>query len=211
MEIKDSPTYVTWEGPFAIDGDGAPNCYGPPDKPGLDYLANAGHPATKDKPAEWYGILVDSHGQPIVQGPDDPCPGMYISPTALVDHGYGAHDPRRYVDSTATSYISIPSNEVHDHILATGDVGLAFNRVTSQWAAAIVADVGPKNKFGEGSIALAKAIGIKNTSPKNGGADSDIVWIVFKNSSLGWPRSPAEVNDQVEILLTAAGGIEAFI
>lgn len=205
MDLKDTPTYLTWTGPFAIDGDGAPNCYGPPGSPALDHLANAG------SDGDWYGILVDAHGKPVQQGSNDPYPGMYISPTSLQDHGYGVLDPRRYVDSVTTSYISIPSNEIHDHTIKLGDVGLAYNTATSQWSAAVVADVGPKNKFGEGSIALAQAIGIENTSPKNGGADGGIIWIVFKNSAIGWPLSPAEVDEKVSVLLTAAGGIESFL
>ena len=205
VTLNNDDAALWWEGPFAVDGDGAPNCYGPPGTPALDHLANAG------SDGDWYGILTDASGNRIVQGPNDPYPGMYISPTAAQDHGYAVHDPRRYVDSTVTPYISIPSNEIHDHTIVLGDVGLVYNRATKQWASAVVADVGPKNKFGEGSIALGKAIGIQNTSPKNGGADSGIVWVIFKGSSKGWPRAPAEIDDQVTALLDAAGGISKFI
>jgi hypothetical protein len=203
-KFKNTPELVTWDGPFNIDADGAPNAYGPSSKPGLDYLANAGGPGN------WYGILVNAKGEPLVQGPNDPCPGMYISPTSLVDKGYAAHDPRRYVDSTSIPYLACAKDLLQGGV-KLGDVGFAYNRATGLWAAGVVADAGPRGKYGEGSIAMAKAIGIKNISPKNGGAGSGIVVVIFKGTSLGWPRVPAEINDQVQVLVAKAGGITAFL
>lgn len=202
---NDSDGVIWWEGPLAIDADGAPNAYGPPSSPGLDYLANAGNPEN------WYGILVDAAGNPIIQGPNDPCPGKFISPTSLVDHGYGPHDPRRYVDSTAVLYLAIPSDAVKQRGVKLGDVCLAYNRLTNKYAIGIIADVGPKGKYGEGSIAMATRIGVKNVSPRNGGQGSGIICVVFKGSTKGWPRPEAEIVDQGQALLEAAGGLAAFV
>lgn len=205
--LKDTEHYVSWEGGLNIDADGAPNAYGPPGSspPGLDYLANAGHPGN------WYGVLVDEHGDPIIQKMSDPCPGMYISPTSLVDHGYGPLDPRRYVDSLQVPYLAVAKDVLRERGVKLGDVGFAYNRATQKLCAAVVADAGPRGKYGEGSIALARALGVPNTSPKNGGASAGIVCVVFKGSSRGWPRPAAEINDQVELFLQEAGGLAKFL
>src|SRR6185436_16558384 len=99
MNINQSNDAIWWISGMNIDGDGAPNCYSPDNK-GLDYLANAG------KPGNWYGIVTDSNGNPIIQGPNDPYPGFYVSPTALQDKSKNRTDPNRYVDSTKIRYIS---------------------------------------------------------------------------------------------------------
>lgn len=208
MDLHDSDSIIWWEGHLEIDADGAPNAYGPPSSPGLDALGNAGHDGN------WYGIVTDTGkptGKPLVQGPNDPFPGKFISGTALVDHGYPEHDPRRYVDSTVTCYLSVPSDAEHQRGVKLGDVCLAYNRLTNKYAVGIVADIGPKGKYGEGSIAMATHIGIKNVSPRNGGQESGIICVVFKGSSKGWPRPDAEVQDQAQALLEAAGGLAAFV
>lgn len=201
-------TYLAWKGPMAIDCDGAPNAYGPPGKPGLDYLANAG------SDGNWYGIVTDNGlktGRPIVQGPNDPFPGMYIAATSLRDHSKNPHDPTAYVDASKIPYLVVPGEVIEDHEIHVGDVGLCYNVATKLWAAGIVADVGPHRHYGEGSICMAKTIGIKNASPRNGGVDSGIIMVVFKNTAKGWPRPYQDISDQVKALLAAAGGIDFFI
>ena len=66
-----------------VDVDGAPNAYGPAGKPALDFLLNAHYINRADKPI--VGYLMDEHGRPILQGPNDPFPGYYISQTACTD------------------------------------------------------------------------------------------------------------------------------
>jgi hypothetical protein len=193
---------IWWEGGLNIDADGAYNAYAPGNA-GLDYTANAG------SDGDWYGVLVDADGHPVVQGPDDPCPGGFIATTALVDHSKAVDDPRRYVDSNAINYLSIPRNAVADYGLKVGDVGFAFCRKTGQMACAVVADVGPRNKWGEGSIALARALGLP-ASPRNGGAEAGVVCVVFKGSGRGWPRTNADIASQVNGLLGGVDGYKAF-
>jgi hypothetical protein len=208
MDLYSTDAALWWEGHLEIDADGAPNAYGPLGTACLDYLANAG------KDGDWYGIVTDTgkgDGKPLVQGPQDPCPGHYISTTALVNHALPESNPLRFVDSASVPYLSVPSDAEHGQGVALGDVCLAYNRLTNKFAAGVVADIGPKGKYGEGSIAMAQKIGVKNVSPKNGGQDSGIVCVVFKNSSKGWPRTLADINDQVTQLLAAAGGLAAFI
>jgi hypothetical protein len=197
-----SAYWVAWEGGLNIDADGAPNAYAPGNK-GLDYTANAG------SDGNWYGILTDKDGDPVVQGPDDPCPGGFIATTSLQDPTKAVDDPRRYVDSTAVPYLSIPKNAVAELGIHVGDVGFAYCRKTGQMCPAVVADVGPKNKYGEGSIALARALDLP-TSPRNGGAASGVVCVVFKGTRRGWPRANADVAQQVEDRINELGGVSVY-
>lgn len=193
---------VWWTAGLEIDADGAPNAYHPDGVSGLDYLANAG------KPGDWFGVVVDENGQPYVQGPNDPCPGFLVSPTALQDHSKGVADPRRYVDATTVPYISVPRDSVDgedSYRLHPGDVALVYCKQTGRMSAAVVADVGPRNKYGEGSPALARALALPS-SPKNGGTEAGVTVVVFKGSGRGWPRANADIASQAQALLNAAGG-----
>lgn len=202
-QINSDDNATWWTSGLAVDADGAPNAYGP-NNTGLDYTANAGHDGN------WYGIVTDASGTPIVQGATDPCPGFYVSTTSLQDHSKATTDPHRYVDSTKICYISIPSNEIHDHGLHPGDVALVHCKQTGQASAAIVGDVGPKNKWGEGSVCLAKALDL-NISPKHGGCDSGVTCVVFKGSSKGWPRTNVDIAQQVQDLINSLGGFEQYL
>ena len=96
---------------MAIDADGAngqssapvyaPHGFTP--EP-LDYLANAGGPGN------WYGVVTDKHGEPVIQGPSDPMPGAYVSATSYMHKGHARTDPRAYVDANAVVYIVLPSH-----------------------------------------------------------------------------------------------------
>ena len=205
VEVKSSDAAVWWEGPLAVDADGAPNAYGPPGTEHLDALANAG------QPGNWYGVVTDGNGDPVVQGPGDPCPGRYVSPTSLQDHSKARTDPLRYVDSTKIRYVSIPGNAVRDYGLAVGDAALVTDRRTGQWASAIVGDTGPRNKWGEGSVALCDALGVDD-SARSGGEDAAVVVVVvFRGSSRGWPRTNEDVAQQVNELIDSVGGAQQFL
>ena len=150
---------------MAIDADGSPHAYHPCDS-GLDALANAG------SPGNWFGIYTRK-GVPIVQADTSPAPGFYISTTSLQDKSIKEAEPTRYVDAESIPYFVI-------------------NTANDSACYAIFADTGPKNKIGEGSMALAKALGI-NSSPRSGGVDSGIVYILFPGSGDGKPKSIAEI------------------
>jgi hypothetical protein len=183
---------------LAIDADGAPNAYAPKGTPALDYLANAGHPG------DWYGIVTDNgqgDGNPVVQESNDPCPGSYVSTTALVDHSRGVNDPLRYVNSSMVPYISVPPQLRHAGV-KLGDVcNVTYGCVS---CAAVVADVGPSDSIGEGSIALANTLGI-NGDPKHGGVSSGVSVTLWAASTQGWPRDMNDVENQVQQLLSSAG------
>jgi hypothetical protein len=193
---------VFYEGGFAVDADGSPRAYGP-NNTGLDWTADAG------SPGDWYGVVA-SNDQPVLQGPNDPYPGMYISTTALQDHSKNERDPARYVDSEKINYVSIASDLVKKYGIAMGDLAAVYYRNTNTLCSAVCADVGPRTKYGEGSIALASQLGM-NTSPKHGGCDDNVVTIIFLKSHSSWPLTDDIIVELVQSLLQQAGGIKQFL
>jgi hypothetical protein len=144
-------------------------------------------------------------GTPIIQGPDDPAPGYYISTTSMEDRSRKRTDPTRYVDSESIPFFVLPGNARFGASL--GDFGYAANPQNGQSCGCIFADIGPSGKIGEGSIALAEAIGIPS-SPKNGGIGHGIVYVVFPGSKQGWPMSPEEIKAIAEELFAQWGGMD---
>ncbi len=182
-----------------LDGDGAngqfgqPPCYAPASYrgPTLDLLDNAG------EPGNWYGVVTNKNGKPIVQKKTDPCPGAYVSATSLHlpdKNGQPLPDssPFKYVDSATIPFIVVPPiivKAVSEIVL--GCHCLVTNSKTGKTTEAVVADVGPSNHLGEISVACAKAIGVSTgtTHPANGGGalPATIRYQVF-------PGVPATVN-----------------
>jgi len=194
---------VVYEGGLAIDADGSPRAYGP-NNTGLDYTANAGHPG------DWYGVVTDSKGNPVVQGSNSPHPGMYVSTTALQDHSKTVNDTSRYVDSEKVNYISVASDLIKLYGIRMGDVAAVYYRDTKTLCSAVCADVGPRGKYGEASIALAAQLGM-SSNPKHGGCNDNVVTIIFNNSHSSWPLSDSVILSLVQSLLQQAGGIKKFL
>lgn len=188
---------------MAVDADGSPHAYSPRGSglDALDYLANAG------SPGGWYGLACDDAGEPAIQGMDDPAPGYYVSTTALQNHSKGLTDPRRYVDSEAIPYIAIPP-ELHHVGVKLGD--LCVVQFGSKRCGAVVADVGPRGVFGEGSIALAIVLGIP-ASPKHGGAVHGVEYMVFPGTTAGFPMSAGDIQVDSQSLFEQWGGSERYI
>lgn len=186
-EITGKEAYVVIAG-LMIDADGSPHAYHKDNSKALDYLANAG------KPGNWWALATDngkSTGNPLVQTADDPAPGYYISMTSLVDKTKKYSDPRRYVDSQTIPYIAMPPS--FSTAFKLGDIALVVNKKNNKRCYAIFADVGPRDKIGEGSIELAKQLGI-NADPKKGGAANNVVYIFFKKSGTGKPMGSEEID-----------------
>jgi hypothetical protein len=189
---------VCWVGRLAVDADGSPHAYHPDSKRGLDRLDNAG------KPGAWYGIAAAPDGNPIVQGPNDPAPGFYVSTTALIDPAYPSGDPRRYVDSEQVPYLSVPPELIHGMGVRKGDLAAVYYKGTICFA--VVADVGPHGEIGEGSVALAQALGIPS-SARDGGCSGGVRFAVFTGSSQGWPRSNGSISGDGSVILEHWGGV----
>jgi Fungal chitosanase of glycosyl hydrolase group 75 len=178
---------------MTIDADGAPNAYHP-DNTGLDDLANAG------TPGRWEGLAKDADGEPFIQGPNDPFPGYYVSATALADRSKPVNDPTRYVDASRIPFIVLPGGMARQLGARPGDFAAAFNQRSGKFSFAIFGDVGPYDRIGEGSVALAENLGIRSDA-RNGGARRGILYLVFPGSGNGRPRTIEEINAEGQKLV----------
>lgn len=186
---------------FAVDADGSPRAYGPSNS-GLDWTANAGYPGN------WWGIVTDASGNPIIQGSSDPHPGMYVSTTSLVNSAYGTNNPLRYVNSETVPYFAIPSALKTQGGIRIGDVAYVYNTVTGLGCFAIYADTGPAGALGEGSMYLATQLGLNN-SPKTGGTSSGIIdYVIFPMSGFGQGKIPsiAQIDSMGNAWVATVGG-----
>lgn len=82
-------------------------------------------------------------------------------------------------------YVVVPSsssiwNYSSAGIKGGGVVAVIYNNKVEY---AVVGDTGPTKIIGEASYATAKSLGI-NPDPENGGADSGVTYILFKNSKV---------------------------
>jgi hypothetical protein len=172
----DKPRIICFQAGMAIDADGCPHAYHP-DNIGLDDLKHGGHTGN------WWGVATDNEscsGNPLIQNKNDPAPGYYVSTTSLINTGYSYRDPARYVNAQKIPYFVLPEQLLG--LITLGDVAWIFNTEIKLNCFAIFADVGPD--VGEGSIHLAKKLGIHG-DPRIGGADSGILYFIFKGSGRG--------------------------
>src|ERR1700741_1242094 len=184
---------------FYIDADGSPRAYGP-NNSGLDWTANAGYTGN------WWALVTDASGNPIIQGPSEPYPGMYVCATSLYDSNYGLSNPLRYVNSETVPYIAMPQNVLASGNVHPGDVAYVYNTVTGQSCFAIYADAGNNTSIGEGSIYLASQIGV-NPNVRTGGTSLGIIdYVVFPNSGFGQGYIPTipEIDSIGNLYLNAA-------
>jgi uncharacterized protein YoxC len=198
---------IAYESGMQIDADGSPHAYHPDNKSGLAPLSDAGGPG------DWVAVITGSGGNPIIQTADDPAPGFYVSWTALQDPSRDRKDPRRYVNSETVNYITIPSGFLRDTgnpgsaQVKLGDIAVVIRPETGGQAYAIVADRGSPHRIGEGSIALAKALGIPS-SARTGAVAEGIVYVVFPGSGQGRPLSQQEIDQKGASLFSKWGGME---
>ncbi|HET6992189.1 MAG TPA: glycoside hydrolase family 75 protein [Bacteroidia bacterium] len=170
-----------------IDADGSPRAYHPVSDSGSDKLANAG------SNGKWWGIATNEKGEPFIQTKTDPAPGFYVSCTALQDGSKKISDPVRYVNSDSIPYIVLPNSKTILAEIKMGDIAFVKNLRNGRSSYAICADVGSKDKIGEGSIALADSLGI-NSSPRKGGTRDSVLYIVFPGSGNGQIKNRATIN-----------------
>jgi hypothetical protein len=170
-----------------IDADGSPHAYNPSNT-GLDYNQNGGYPDD-----DCYGMVKDASGELYVQQMYHPAPGYFVSPTSHVNPVFPASHPDRYINSEQIPFIALPGNHEKPGVQGwdcggarLGDLAFCWNTQTDDNSYAVVADCGPSNRFGEVSMALAKALGLDD-SPKCGGTEQAIiVYVVFPGSLGGW-------------------------
>jgi hypothetical protein len=153
---------------------------------------------------QFRGKRVGLKRHPVIQGKDEPAPGYYASMTALADPQYKNTDQRRYVDSSKIPFFVLPRGRYFGAKL--GDFGVVLNHKTGKYCGGVFADVGPGDKIGEISIALAETLAV-DADPKGGGSDDpDFLYVVFPGSGVGWPLTAAEVKARAGKLFTDWGG-----
>lgn len=146
-----------------VDVDGAPNAYGPRGAGTLDNLRDARYRRRRHGEIVGYLTEDDNPRVPVVQGPNDPYPGDYISQTAYTDPALTAEaDPRRYVDATRINYVVL-GDRARQLGARLGDFVAVMSLHTHRCVFAIVGDDG--NPSGnEGSLHLLQALGYPFTN-----------------------------------------------
>jgi len=104
-------------------------------------------------------------------------------------------------------YIVLPPVLIGIGKAKLGDFAAVINKKNNKSSFAIFADVGPKKKLGEGSIALAAALDVKK-NPKTGGPEADLIYVVFPVSGNGKPGSLDEINSNGAERFAEFGGME---
>lgn len=209
---------VFYQAGLEIDADGSPHAYHPSDwgsrsewvpkgrEPyGFDAPENGGK-AQKISPGVWkvtesWGWAVQDSGLPVIQKETDLAPGYYVSTTALVNPNYPKENPLRYVNSEIIPFIVWPARCNMGNI-SLGDIALI--KYKDKKCLAIVADIGPRGKIGEGSMALAKALQI-NANPRHGGTSSGVSYFVFSGSGDKTILSTAQITDRAFSYLKKLG------
>jgi len=174
-----------------VDADGAPNAYGPHNR-GLDFTANA------VRGGKFLSVATHPDGKPVIQR-SGRFKGFYVSTTSLRNATGSPTSPDTYVDARKIPYIVLPPEFMNQFGVALGDLAVVTNQRSGKTSFAIFADVGPHGKIGEGSVALARALGL-NDDPRHGGVgDSSITYLVFPRSGLG----PGKLRSAKEIRKSA--------
>ena len=200
---KQNPSnFVLYKAKFAVDADGSPRAYGP-NNSGLDWTANAG------STGNWWGVVTDNSGNPVIQGSSDPYPGMYVSTTSLVQSGYSNTNPLHWTNSETVPFYVVPVALKNLAGMTIGDVAYVYNTSNGMGCYAIYADSGPAGKLGEGSMFLATQLGLNN-SPKTGGTSSGIIeYVIFPGSGFGQGKIPtiAQIDSIGNAQINTVGGL----
>ncbi len=161
-----------------VDVDGAPNAYGPPGSRALDSLKHAHYRGFRNAEIVGYLTQDDQPHKPVLQGPHDPYPGLYISQTAFTDPARTReNDVSRYVDATRVSYVVL-GDAARRGGARLGDFVAVYSRATHRSVFAIVGDDG--NPSGdEGSLHLLQALGYPFHDGRHDAVESPEVIVRF--------------------------------
>lgn len=138
----------------------------------------------------------------MIQQESDPFPGYYISCTSLSDETKKFTDPTGYVDASKIPYVVLPEDVADRGGARLGDFAVVKNLRNGKSSFAIYADIGT---LGEGSVALADALGIWSDA-RHGGASDGILYLLFPGSGNLRPRTIGEIQSEGEKLLSDWGG-----
>lgn len=203
---------IVFASQMQVNTDGAPDSYHPGDI-GITHICNGVSvgrsctwkadclPEFRQARAEhfrgptkicFFAMATDASGVPIIQGASDPKPGYFVSTTALTQPGANPRTPQAQLDSNTVPFAVIPSTwqSTRKPGPRLGDFGVAYRRSTGKSAFFVVGDTGPRNKLGEGSVALHQALGndpfvdrqgVRRARKGIGGRD--VLYVVFPSSA----------------------------
>jgi hypothetical protein len=113
---------------------------------------------------------------------------MYVSATTYQRKEWPANDCRRYLDSENILFGVVPGS-FRKHVPGIVIGCKMIVRYNGKEAVAVAGDVGPR--WGEGSIALAKALGVP-ANPRHGGVGSGVEWRTYPGiAAPGFNLQPA--------------------
>ncbi|WAK02311.1 glycoside hydrolase family 75 protein [Methylobacter sp. YRD-M1] len=229
---------IAFASQMQVNTDGAPDSYHPDDI-GITHICNGVSigrgctwkasclPEFRQAKAEhfkgptkicFFAMATDAQGVPIIQGDADPKPGYFVSTTALHQPGENLRTPQAQLDSNTVPFAVIPGNwqTSGNPGPKLGDFGVAYRRSNGKAAFFVVGDTGPRNKLGEGSVALHQALGndpfmmrfgVRRARKNIGGRD--VVYLLFpKTAQAGQKLDTASIERLAGAQLQAFGGIE---
>lgn len=233
-----SSSALTFASQMQVNTDGAPDSYHPDDI-GITHICNGVSvgssctwkaqclPEFRQANAEgfrgptkicFFAMVTGADGVPIIQGATDPKPGYFVSTTALHQPGENVRTPQAQLDSNTVPFAVIPGNwqRSGEPGPKLGDFGVAYRRSNGKLAYFVIGDTGPRNKLGEGSVALHQALGndpfmmrfgVRRARKGIGGRD--VIYLLFPNSAQSGQRLDASSIERLASpLLERFGGIE---
>lgn len=237
--FRDAPTNaIAFASQMQVNTDGAPDSYHPDDI-GITHICNgisvgpnctwkaACLPEFRQAKAEgfrgptkvcFFAMATGADGVPILQSDTDPKPGYFVSTTALKQPGQNPRAPQAQLDSNTVPFAVIPTTWQRTGRPGPrlGDFGIAYRRSNGNMAYFVVGDTGPRNKLGEGSVALHKALGndpfvmrfgVRRARKGIGGRD--VVYLLFPGSAEpGDLLDAASIERMARPLLDRFGGTE---
>lgn len=229
---------IAFASQMQVNTDGAPDSYHPDDI-GITHICNGVSvgptcawkasclPEFRQAKAEhfrgqtkicFFAMATDANGLPILQGDADPMPGYFVSTTALHQPGENVRTPQAQLDSNAVPFAVIPGTwqATGKPGPKLGDFGVAYRRSNGKTALFVVGDIGPRNKLGEGSVALHKALGndpfmqrFGVRRARKGIGSRDVVYVMFPGTAQsGQKLSEASIDQFAGAQLQAFGGIK---
>ena len=109
------------------------------------------------------------------------------------------------MDALSVPYVVLPPEGFKYAKL--GDFATVVNLRNGQVAGAIIADESaPELQMGEGSIALARVLGI-DSDPRSGGVEKDIAYVIYPGSGNSKPRSLDEIVSSSQSHFQRWGGL----
>jgi hypothetical protein len=120
---------------------------------------------------------------------------------------YKHPDTRKSLDPWTIPFIVVPTSTYRQGAVVLGDLSVVYNTANGKIAYAIVGDTGPSfMRTGEGSIALARKLGVPTDPPAPQGVRNGIVYVVFPKSRLSAPVTAERIESEGARLFQNWGG-----